>query len=115
MGDKGMALLAAQTIASGQVVGKAFLAANTEVAGGLDAMAELLLSSGSQFAGFAQQLKGKTAAPPAPKISMPGAKITVNQNFRKADPDNVAIVLKRDLARRVERRTGARYSGIFGS
>jgi hypothetical protein len=77
-------------------------------------MAELLLGAGPQFAGFAGQLKGKTAAPPAPKISMPGAKITVNQNFRQQDPDRVAVVFKRDLARTVERRTSARYSGIFG-
>lgn len=115
MGDRNMQLLAAQAIAGGQVVGKAFLMANTEVAGGLEAMAELLMNAGPQFAGFAQQLKGKMAAPPAPKISMPGAKITVNQNFRKSDPDNVAIVMKRDLARQVERRTSARYSGIFGN
>jgi hypothetical protein len=69
---------------------------------------------GGQFAGFAAQLKGKVAQPPAPKISMPGARITVQQDFRKANPDNVALLFKRDLARGVERRVGARYAGVFG-
>lgn len=114
-GDQSMALLAAQAIASGQVVGNAFLQVTKDVEGGFDAMAEMLIASGGQFAGFASMLKGKTAAPPPPKISMPGAKITVNQNFRQQDPDRVAVVFKRDIARQVERRTSARYSGIFGS
>jgi hypothetical protein len=112
-GDQGMALLAAQALASGQVVGQAFLKTNADVQGGLEAMAELLLSSGSQFAGFAQSLKGKAAGPAAP-IFMPGAKITVNQDFRNKDPDAVAIAFKRDIARAAERRSGARYSGVFG-
>lgn len=113
-GDQGMALLAAQALMSGQVVGDAFLKTNLEVQGGLDAMADLLLSSGDQFAGVAAKLKGKVAAPPGPKILMPGAKITVNQDFRNKDPDAVAVAFKRDIAKAAERRTSARYTGLFG-
>jgi len=113
-GDQGMALLAAQALASGQMVGQAFLKTNAEVSGGLDAMADLLMSSGGQFAGFAASLKSKVAAPAAPKILMPGAKITVNQDFRNKDPDAVAIAFKRDIAKAAERRTSARYTGLFG-
>jgi len=113
-GDKEMALLAAQTLASGGLVSQAMLKTSEQVEGGLDAMAEMLLASGGQFAGFAASLKGKAAAPPAPKILMPGAKITVNQDFRDKNPDAVAVVFKRDLARAAERRTSARYSGVFG-
>lgn len=113
-GDQGMALLAAQALMSGQVVGDAFLKTNLEVQGGLDAMADLLLSSGDQFAGVAAKLKGKVAAPAAPKILMPGAKITVNQDFRNKDPDAVAVAFKRDIAKAAERRTSARYTGLFG-
>lgn len=113
-GDQGMALLAAQALASGQMVGQAFLKTNADVQGGLDAMAELLAASGGQFAGFAASLKSKVAAPAAPKILMPGAKITVNQDFRNKDPDAVAIAFKRDIAKAAERRTSARYTGLFG-
>jgi len=113
-GDRGMALLAAQTLAQGHLVGEAFLKANQDVEGGLDAMADLLASSGSQFADFANKVKSKSAAPPAPKIVMPGAKITMVQDFRDKDPDKIAVVLKRDLARAIDRKTSARYSGVFG-
>lgn len=113
-GNTQMATLAAQTIAQGDLVGKAFLTANDQVEGGLNAMADLLLASGGQFAGFAASLKGKAAAPPGPKILMPGAKITVNQDFRNKDPDAVAIAFKRDIAKAAERRTSARYTGLFG-
>jgi hypothetical protein len=113
-GNTQMATLAAQTIAQGDLVGKAFLTANDQVEGGLNAMADLLLASGGQFAGFAAKLKGKVAAPAAPKILMPGAKITVNQDFRNKDPDAVAVAFKRDIAKAAERRTSARYTGLFG-
>lgn len=114
-GNAAMALLAAQTLASNDLVKQAFLSATSDVEGGFAQMADVLAQGGGQFAGFAAQLKGKVAQPPAPKISMPGARITVQQDFRKANPDNVALLFKRDLARGVERRVGARYAGVFGS
>lgn len=115
-GNKQMALMAAQTIASGALVGDAFLKTAKDVEGGFDAMAEMLLASGGQFAGFASQLKGKSAVPAAPKIVMTGGQtFNVKQDFRDKDPDKIAVVFRRDIGRTVERRASARYSGPFGT
>ena len=105
-----------KTIASGALVGDAFLKTAKDVEGGFDAMAEMLLASGGQFAGFASQLKGKSAVPAAPKIVMTGGQtFNVKQDFRDKDPDKIAVVFRRDIGRTVERRASARYSGPFGT
>lgn len=115
-GNKQMALMAAQTIASGALVGDAFLKTAKDVEGGFEAMADMLLASGGQFAGFASQLKGKSATPPPPKIVMTGGQtFNVKQDFRDKDPDKIAVAFRRDVGRTVERRASARYSGPFGS
>lgn len=112
-GNSAMALMAAQTIGQSALLKEAFLSSSTEIEGGIDAMASMLLASGGSFGSFAAQLRSKAATPPAPKISMPGARIEIKQDFRKADPDAVAITFRR-LGREVDRRSSARYPGIFG-
>ena len=115
-GNKQMALLAAQTIASGALVGDAFLKTAKDVEGGFAAMAEMLAASGDQFAGFASKLKDKGAVPAAPKIVMTGGQtFNVKQDFRDKDPDKIAVVFRRDVGRVIERRASARYSGPFGT
>lgn len=112
-GNSAMALMAAQTIGQSALLKDAFLKSSTEIEGGIDAMASMLMASGGSFGSFATQLRSKAATPPAPKISMPGARIEIKQDFRRADPDAVAITFRR-LGREVDRRAGARYPGIFG-
>lgn len=115
-GNKQMALLAAQTIASGALVGDAFLKTAKDVEGGFGAMAELLEASGGQFAGFASKLKDKGGVPAAPKIVMTGGQtFNLKQDFRDKDPDKIAVVFRRDVGRVIERRASARYSGPFGT
>lgn len=114
-GNTAMATLAAQTIAGNEQVKAAFLQSAQDVEGGFANMADLLLQGGGQFAGFAAQLRGKGATPPPPKIVMNGGQtFNVKQDFRNQDPDRVAIVMRKDLARAVERRTGGRGAGAFG-
>jgi len=115
-GNKQMALLAAQTIASGALVGDAFLKTNQQIEGGLGAMADMLDAAGSEFAGIAGKLRAKAAVPAAPKIVMTGGQtFNLKQDFRDKDPDKIAVVFRRDVGRVIERRASARYSGPFGT
>lgn len=115
-GNKELALLAAKTIAGGDLVGQALLGANQQIEGGLDAMAEMLIAAGGEFEGFGKSLKSKGAVPAAPKIVMTGGQtFNMKQDFRDKDPDKIAVQFRRDVGRVVERRASARYSGPFGT
>lgn len=112
-----MATLAAQTLAGGQVVGKAFLNSGKDVEGGFEHMADLLASGGGQFADFIKQLQGKGAAatPKAPVINMSGGQtFQIKQDFRQQDPDRVAIQFRRDIGKMAGRQLQSRNAGPFG-
>ena len=115
-GNKELALLAAKTIAGGDLVSQALLGANQQIEGGLGAMADMLDAAGSEFAGIAGKLRAKAAVPAAPKIVMTGGQtFNLKQDFRDKDPDKIAVVFRRDVGRVIERRASARYSGPFGT
>ncbi len=119
-GDSGAAALAATTIGSSNAVAQAFLKSTTDIEGGFGAMADTLMAGGSQFAALAGQLRAKvggsaeTMKPPVIAMSG-GQQFHITQDFRNADPDNVAIVMQRDFGRLITRRLGANTSSAFGT
>ena len=52
--------------------------------------------------------------PPAPVVNMPGAHITIKQDFRDQDPDRVALVFQRDLMRAATATRQSKLAGVFG-
>jgi hypothetical protein len=57
---------------------------------------------------------GTHEKPPAPAVNMPGAHITIKQDFRDQDPDRVAMVFQRDLMRAATATRQSKLAGVFG-
>lgn len=116
-GNASLAVMAAQTIAGSKALQEAFLKSSANVQGGLEQFADVLLSGGAQFAGFASAIRGKAAkaVPTAPVVHMSGGQtFKITQDFRDQDPDRVALVFQRDMVKLAENRIQARTTIPFG-
>lgn len=86
---------------------------------GFAALAQALEAGGDQFADQAKAIRDLIGNKEHQKMnvhfSMPGAKVEIKQDFRDQDPDNVAIVLKRDLVNAAVNRIGSGFSMPFGA
>jgi hypothetical protein len=86
---------------------------------GFAALANALEAGGEQFADQAKAIRDLIGNKEHQKMnvhfSMPGAKIDIKQDFRDQDPDNIAIVLKRDLVNAAVNRIGSGFSMPFGA
>lgn len=114
--DTAMMQLAASTIAGSGLVSEAFLKANNDIVGGFDKMADVLMSAGSGFGSFISQLRGKgPTTPKAPVLNLNGGQtFNIKQDFRQQDPDRVAVLFRRDIARMAGRKLQSSFSGPFG-
>lgn len=111
----------ANLLAKSTALQTAFLESATLTADGFNALATLVQDQAGDFAeklramGKLEGAKGG-AKPMAPKISMGGGNIfKINQEFRDQDPDRVAVVFKRDVARAAFARLQASTSSPFGT
>lgn len=112
-----MALLAAQTLASSGLVGKALLESSQQIQGGFEGMADVLAAGGADFKDFVEKLKAKGAngTAKAPTINFNGGQsIKIQQNFRDQDPDRVAIMSTRAFGKSAMRLTQSKLAGPFG-
>jgi len=86
---------------------------------GFAALASALEAGGSEFADQAKAIRDLIGNKEHQKMnvhfSMPGAKIQIQQDFRDQDPDNVAIVLQRDLVKAAVNKLGSGFSMPFGT
>ena len=60
-------------------------------------------------------MRAAAGKPETPKVSIGSATFNVKQDFRDQDPDRVAIVFERDMARAVENRLQAMTVSPFGT
>ncbi len=97
----------------------AFLQSATMSADGFNSLADMLQESSKSFA---EQLRGKAAlAGGAAKEAKPtinfngGQSFKINQEFRDADPDRIAIVFQNGILRSAERRIQAATAMPFGA
>lgn len=96
----------------------AFLNASDNIAGGFEHLIELLsLSQGAksaaEFRRMHDLLKGNAKSQNVFNANFSG-NITVNQDFRDADPDRVAIILRQDLVKQAESRRQGMMGMAFG-
>jgi hypothetical protein len=86
---------------------------------GFLALANAVEAGGAEFKDQAQAIRDLVGNKEHQKMnvnfSMPGAKITIQQDFRDQDPDNVAVILKRDLVGAAVNRLGSGFSMPFGA
>lgn len=86
---------------------------------GFQALATALEAGGSEFADQAKAIRDLIGNKEHQKMnvhfSMPGAKIQIQQDFRDQDPDNIAIVLQRDLVHAAVNRIGSGFTIPFGA
>lgn len=93
---------------SSELTAEGFTALAQMVEGKSKEFAELLRSAGAQ--------KAEAAKPAAPKIHMSGGQVfKIQQDFRDQDPDRVAFVFQRDIAKAAERRIQASTVSPFGT
>lgn len=123
-GDMAAAAYAANMINGSTQLQEAFLQSGLTISGGIDQFSSMLYSKSDMLAkGLASlaggdKLGGKTGNKTnnffAGSTGSGSVKIDVNQNFRNADPDRVAIAFKRDIMRAAENRYAAKTSSPFG-
>lgn len=86
---------------------------------GFRALADAVEAGGSEFADQAKAIRDLIGSKEHQKMqvhfNMPGAHITVQQDFRDQDPDNVALVFKRDLVHAAVNKLGSGFSVPFGA
>lgn len=114
--DTAMMQLAATTIAGSGLVSEAFLKSSTQIEGGFSQMADVLMNAGAGFGSFISQLRGKgPTAPKAPTLNLNGGQtFNIKQDFRQQDPDRVAVLFRRDVARMAGRTLQSKFAGPFG-
>jgi hypothetical protein len=103
----------ANLLLSSEGLRNAFLAGADLTGEGFDALAALVQDKSGEFAeqlrARSAEARGGAATQAAPKIVMTGGQtFKIQQDFRNQDPDRVAMVFQRDLARSVTNLTQAR-------
>lgn len=106
-----------------QALQRAFIQAADMTDEGYKALLESVVKGGGAMSKFAEQLRGIIGEPGAGKIAAPkfnmnfngGQTFKINQEFRDADPDRIAMVFRRDLISAAERRVMSNYSSPFGT
>lgn len=110
-------IYAATIIAGSAALQEAFLKSGLEVAGGMENFASMI-QGGTQ--GFRDKLLGNDKAKATPNMNFAlttngNVSMQIQQDFRNADPDRVAVIFQKDVQRWAERRFQARTSSPFGT
>ena len=100
---------------------------STEIVGSLEAMRDAVVNKSGDFKNSLQDAiaelgkvkllekkKAKDEETKPPSINFNNTKITIQQDFRNQDPDRVAVVFQRDLARAAVRRIQSGRAVPFG-
>jgi len=113
--------IARQLLASHELQ-RAFIQSADMTDEGYKALLESVTKGGGAMSKFADQLRGIIGTPSgkieAPKFNLNfngGQTFKINQEFRDADPDRIAMVFRRDLISAAERRVMSNYASPFGS
>jgi hypothetical protein len=115
--DQGMMTYAADIMAGSGKLVFALADSKTQVAGGFDALADLVGKKSEQFANVIRMIgdTGGKAKPAAPQVNFNGGQtFNIKQDFRDQDPDRMALVFERDIIRSAENRRQARTASPFG-
>lgn len=112
--DQAAANYVANMLASSKNLFAGFLQSAHMSDEGFEALAKAIEAGGEQFKDQAQAVRdligNKEHAKMNVHFNMPGAKITVQQDFRDQEPDNVAVVFKRDLVAAAVNRLGSSFT-----
>jgi hypothetical protein len=113
-GNTALMQLAATTLASSKGTQAAFLAAGKDVEGGFATLADLVASSSADFA---TKLRAKVPSdapkPAAPVMNVGSMTVNIKQTV-EADPDRIAIILRKDLMTAAIRRYTQSTGTLFG-
>jgi hypothetical protein len=117
-GNMAHAQFAANLLLQSGITAETLTEAGVALSGGFDTFNELFANASQ---GTLQQIQGfftgKGAASVAKtSINMSGGQtFKINQEFRNADPDRMAVVFHRDMVRAATSRVQAQTSGAFGT
>lgn len=119
-GNKSLTQYAADVLAKSESLQNAFLAAGTNVSGGFDSLADLVRGKSTDFASLLKgyTLPGQSVGAPAGKplnVNMNGGQtFHIKQDFKDKDPDRIALIFRRDIAKAALNRTASRFGSPFG-
>lgn len=120
--DEATKMYIARQLLGSRELQRAFIQAADMTDEGYKALLESVVKGGGAMSKFAEQLRGIVGEPggkiEAPKFNMNfngGQTFKINQEFRDADPDRVAMVFRRDVLAAAERRVMSNYSSPFGT
>ncbi len=108
--DKGTEKYIDGLLATSRDLQLAFLTSKDSIEGGWDHLAEGLGDGKKSFEELLKTMFGKKAFPDKIEQNFTGA-ITIKQDFKNEDPDNIAMVFRRDLARHAVAPTQAMGAG----
>jgi hypothetical protein len=119
-GNASLAQYAADVLAKSEGLQNAFLAAGVNVEGGFDALAGLVSGKSADFAKILKSYSvgGQSIGGPAGKalnVNMNGGQtFHIKQDFKDKDPDRIALIFRRDIAKAALSRTASRFGSPFG-
>lgn len=122
--NEAVAVYIANVLVKNKELQAAFLNSTALTGDAMDSLANMIKGKSAELDELAKQLegaaskdkaKGDKGKPAAPKVSIGSATFKIEQNFRDQDPDRVAIVFERDIARVVENRLQAITTSPFGT
>jgi len=122
--NEAVAVYIANVLVKNKELQAAFLNSTALTGDAMDSLANMIKGKSAELDELAKQLegaaskdkaKGDKGKPAAPEVSIGSATFKIEQNFRDQDPDRVAIVFERDIARVVENRLQAITTSPFGT
>lgn len=122
--NEAVAVYIANILVRNRGIAEAFVNSTALTADAMDSLASMIKGKSAELDELAKQLegaaskdrvKGDKGKPDTPKVSIGSATFKIEQNFRDQDPDRVAIVFERDIARVVENRLQAITTSPFGT
>jgi hypothetical protein len=106
----------ARMIAASDQLQNALLTSGSITAENMKAISNLLSQIGQKELAEKFASQAKLASPAAPKVNYDfrGSSFHLEQDFRGEDPDRVAVIFRKDVAKAAEHRLTARTTGPFG-